>query len=67
MSYGSITSYLGTCPYLPSIEKVELAMIGIANILFVAGAIYMAYMTGCTGLGFLACSEFWGLLILVEE
>ena len=44
-------------------ENIETALMGIANILFVAGAIYMIYMSGNTGMDLVKSSEFWGFLV----
>ena len=55
-------------PILPCIsnahkESIETALVGIANLLFVAGAIYILYMNGNTGVAMLKSSEMWGLMI----
>lgn len=44
-------------------DNIELVMIGIANILFLAGAVYILYLNGKSGIDLIASSDFWGLLI----
>lgn len=52
-----------SCWNVESATNVELTCLGLGNLLFLAGAIYMMYMSGLKGCEYCSTCEFWGLLL----
>lgn len=44
-------------------SNIELVCLGLGNILFLAGAIYLMYTGNFQGKALVASCEFWGLLL----